>query len=36
MLNVDETHAMLEATAEFVAEHDIVVERREDVVERRR
>jgi DNA-binding MurR/RpiR family transcriptional regulator len=28
MLNVDETHAMLEATAEFVAEHDIVVERR--------
>jgi DNA-binding MurR/RpiR family transcriptional regulator len=28
MLNVDETHAMLEATAEFLAEHDIVVERR--------
>jgi DNA-binding MurR/RpiR family transcriptional regulator len=28
MLNVDETHAMLEATAEFVAEHDLVVERR--------
>jgi DNA-binding MurR/RpiR family transcriptional regulator len=28
MLDVDETHAMLEATAEFVAEHDLVVERR--------
>lgn len=28
MLNVDETHAMLEATAKFLAEHDIVVERR--------
>jgi DNA-binding MurR/RpiR family transcriptional regulator len=28
MLNVDETHATLEATAEFVAEHDLVVERR--------
>jgi DNA-binding MurR/RpiR family transcriptional regulator len=28
MLNVDETHAMLEATAAFVADHDLVVERR--------
>ena len=28
MLNVDETHAMLEATGDFVAEHDLVVERR--------
>jgi len=27
MMNADHTHAMLEATAEFVAEQDLVVER---------